>query len=277
MRWARTVLVATLVLAACGGGDGDSKVASEGDDASVTTEVGATSSTAVDGSAETVVAAGGSATTAPAGTSGTPAGATATTAAPGAAADNGAQPTPAGAYRYKVTGSSKLGAGPAQPIDMVSTTRVEHLGGGMVRQTSEDQQSVMQWTDGAILLHTLDLTRSGFERHFEAKPPVQYAPIPLAPGQQWGWSLTATGQPTTVRQDSRVDRLETITVNGAAVQAIVVVTKITLSGDVSGTIDLTQWVDTADGLPKRIHAKTNIVTFAYSSDTTSDFLDFAAA
>lgn len=276
MRWARMLLVATLVLAACGG-DGDSKVASEGDDTTTTAEVGATPSTAADGSPQTVVAAGGPATTAQAGTSGPAPGAPAPATAPAGGGVDTPQPTPAGGYRYHVTGSSKLGAGPAQAIDMVSTTMVEHLGGGTVRQTSEDQQSVLQWTDGAILLHTLDLTRSGFERHFEAKPPVQYAPIPLAPGQEWGWSLTATGQPTTVRQDSRVDRLETISVNGATVQAIVVVTKITLSGDVSGTIDLTQWVDTADDLPKRIHAKTNIVTFAYSSDTTSDLIGFDPA
>ena len=275
MRRVRTALVAaTLLLAACGGGD-DDKVSSEGgDDAITAVEPDATTSTVAEGSSDTVVAAGGTSPTAP-GPSTASAGSAGTGSAP--AADGAPQPPAPGAYRYHVTGSSKLGAGPAQPMDMVSTTQVEHLGSGMVRQTSEDQVAVTQWTGSAILLHSLDLTRSGFERHFEAEPPVQYAPIPLAPGQQWGWSLTATDKPTTVRQDSRVDRLETITVNGAAVQAVVVVTRITLSGDVSGTIDLTQWVDTADGLPKRTHAVTNIVTFAYSSDTTADFIGFAAA
>lgn len=271
----RTVLVAaTLVLAACGGGD-DSKVASEaGDDTATTAQPDVTSSTATDGSSETVIAADDPSPTVPGGPAASSGGGTA--AGPAPAADSGPQPPPAGAYRYHVTGSSKLGAGPAQPMDMESTTQVEHLGSGMVRQRSEDQVAVMQWTGSSILLHSLDLTRSGFERHFEAKPPVQYAPIPLAPGQQWGWSLTATDKPTTVRQDSRVDRLETVTVNGAPVRAVVVVTKITLSGDVSGTIDLTQWVDTADGVPKRTRAVTNIVTFAYSSDTTSDFIGFTA-
>jgi len=184
---------------------------------------------------------------------------------------------PAGQYRFHTSGTTKFGANPEQPVEMDTTTTVVHLGGGKVRQTSEDQESVLQWDGDEVLLHTLDLTRPGFERHFEAKPPVQYAPADLQVGQAWGWKLTATGLPTTIEQASRVDRVETITISGRSVDAVVVVTKITISGDVNGTIDMTQWVDRTTDLPARIHAKTNIVTYTFTSDTTSDFTGFTPA
>lgn len=68
--------------------------------------------------------------------------------------------------------------------------------------------------------------------------------------------------------------MEAITISGRSVDAVVVVTKITISGEVNGTIDMTQWVDRATDLLERIHAKTNIVTYAFTSDTTSEFTGF---
>lgn len=274
LRRAGALLAAALLVAACGGGGGSTKTASE-----ATT----TSTAAADGSATT--AANHQATTADGSSE-----VTTTTRSTDASSSGGASPTStaagndvaddtpglpaAGEYRYHTSGTSKFGANPEEPVNVDSTTTLVHLGGGKVRQSSEGQDTVLQWTDSQVLLHTMDFTRPGFERHFEAKPPVQYAPVTLQVGQKWGWELTATDFPTTVEQSSRVDRLETITVGGKAVKAIVVVTKVTLSGDVTGTIDITQWVDSGSDIPARIHAKTNIVTFGFTSDTTSDFTGF---
>lgn len=273
------VLVGALV-AACGGGGGGDKLAAEGDDATTTTATGDAPS-----GEDTDLDAGSGDSDAPARGGGSTGTGSAAGSAGGAATPTTLQNVPddtpgiprAGQYRFHTTGTTKLGANPEQPVDVDSTTTITHLGGGMVRQTSDDQTADLQWKGAQVLLHTLDLTRPGFERHFEAEPPVQYAPRELAVGQTWQWKLTATNLPTTVEQSSRVDRLEKVTVNGKSYDAIVVVTKLTISGDVNGTIDLTQWVDRAAALPVRIHAKTNIVTFGFTSDTTSDFTGFTAA
>lgn len=274
IRAVAVLAAAVLALAACGGGTKTTTAAG-----------GPTSSTpaGADGSAEAdtsgVAAGSPEATT-------TTAGATATTrqgSKPAASAPvaNVVDDTPglpaAGRYSFKTTGTSKFGANPSQPVDTVSVTTLEHLGGGLVRQSSEDQTSELQWSGAQVLLRTLDFTRPGFERHFEAKPPVMYAPVQPKVGDTWTWTLTAKDFPTTVKQDSRVDRREMVTVSGKKLDAVVVVTKITLSGDVSGTIDLTQWVDTATNLPARIYAKTNIVTFTFTSETTSDLTGFQPA
>jgi len=276
-RWDRVgrgvvTLAATLgLLAACGGGS-DTKVASTGDDA-VTTTTTEVAGAAGEGGGSEVVAAAPDDTAKDAGAGTGTANASATTTVAPVHDDTPGLPA-AGGYRYHTTGTSQIGANPAQAVDMDTTTTVEHLGGGKVRQSSDDQKALLEWSGSQVLLHTLDFTRPGFERHFEAKPPVQFAPTALKVGQKWSWKLTATGYPTTIDQTSTVDRLETITVGGKKVDTIVVVTKLTLSGDVSGTIDLTQWVSPSTSTPQRIHAKTNIVTFAFTSDTTSDLVGF---
>lgn len=273
-RRAATLVAVIGLLAACGGGSSGTKVASKGgggDNPTTTTEA-----VASDAGGE-VSTASPEGTTKPAanGSSGASSAGSTTTAAP--VQDNTPGLPAAGGYRYHTTGSSKVGANPSQPVNTDTTTTIEHLGGGKVRQSSEDQKALLEWSGSQVLLHTLDFTRPGFERHFEAKPPVQYAPVPLKVGQQWAWKLTATSYPTTVDQTSRVDRLETITLGGKKVDTIVVVTKLTLSGDVSGTIDLTQWLSTTTSIPQRIHAVSNIVTFTFTSDTTSDLTGFTPA
>ncbi len=264
------VVAAAGLLAACGGGS-DTKVASKGGDTSTTVMVEADASGAAGGDEVATASPDDTKTTGEA-SGGTAAGGTATTLA--TVHDATAGMPAAGGYRYHTTGSSKLGANPAQPVNTDTTTTIEHLSGGKVRQSADDQKALLEWSGAQVLLHSLEFTRPGFERHFEAKPPVQYAPLPLQVGQQWSWKLKATGHPTTVDQTSSVDRLETITVGGKEVDTIVIITRLTLSGDVSGTIDLTQWVSPSGNMPQRIHAKTNIVTLAFTSDTTSDLTGF---
>lgn len=271
-RTAVTLVAAIALLAACGSGSSGTNVASKGGDSTTTTS-GAPAS---DGGGE-VSTASPEDTTKPAanGSSGASGAASSTTVAP--VHDDTPGLPAAGGYRYHTSGSSKIGANPSQPVNTDTTTTIEHLGGGKVRQSAEDQKALLEWSGSQVMLHTLDFTRPGFERHFEAKPPVQYAPTPLKVGQQWTWKLTATGYPTTIDQTSRVDRLETIIVGGKKVDTIVIVTKLTLSGDVSGTIDLTQWLSTTTNIPQRIHAVSNIVTFTFTSDTTSELTGFTPA
>ncbi len=277
-RFCALAVVAVLV-AACGGGDDTSNVASEG---GVSTTIAGSDTTAVSlegdtGEVDTSAAEGASTeTTVKEQTSGGGK-TTVTTTAPAKVKDDTAGLPAAGTYRFHTTGTSKFGAQPSTKVDEETVTTVTHLGGGRLKQASEEQEAVLEWTDSAVLLHTLDFKTPGFERHFEAKPPVQYAPLPLTVGKAWKWKLTAQGYPTTLAQDSRVDRVETITVSGKKYDTTVIITKITLSGDVSGTIDLTQWVDTSTNTPVRTHAKTDITTFTFSSDTTSDFIKFTAA
>lgn len=270
------VAVAALLLAACGGGGGDdANVAARGGDASTTTALGG-GTDASTGGLEVEAGSGGatSSTAATEAPSGAGSKATAGAGSSASVSDDTPGLPAAGQYRFHTTGTTKFGANPEQPVEMDTTTTMVHLGDGKVRQTSDDQESVLQWTGDQVLLHTLDLTRPGFERHFEANPPVQFAPADLQVGQAWGWKLTATGLPTTIEQTSRVDRLETITTGGRSVDVIVVVTKITISGDVNGTIDMTQWVDRSTDVIARIHAKTSIATYAFTSDTTSEFTAF---
>lgn len=266
------LVVVALLFAACGGG-GDAKTNS--DAAGISASADATSTSAANHEAAAAGETSEATTTTRPAEASTSGGATPTTAAAAAGvADDTSGLPDAGEYHFHTTGTSKFGANPEQPVNVDTTTTVAHLGGGKVRQSSDDQVTVLQWTDSHVVMHTMDFTRQGFERHFEAKPPVQYAPVALQVGQKWGWKLTATDMPTTVEQASRVDRVETVTVDGKTMKAIVVVTKVTLSGDVTGTIDITQWVDPDSDLPARIHAKTNIVTFGFTSDTTSDFTGF---
>jgi len=270
-----SLVVALVALAACGGGDDPSKVASEGGEEGTTTSVGSDAGSEADGSS--VDAGDAASTTTPGATPGAGGGAAATSTSASSGGAPAAGIPAEGSYRYHTTGTSKIGAQPSEKVDEETVTTLTDLGGGKVRQASEGQEAVLEWTESAVLLHRLDLTQPGFERHFEATPPLQYAPRPLKVGQTWTWKLTAAGQPTTIAQDSRTDRTERVTVGGTTYDTIVVVTKVTLSGDVSGTVDLTQWIDVATENPVRVHAKTDITTFMFKSDTTSDFTGFTPA
>lgn len=66
---------------------------------------------------------------------------------------------------------------------------------------------------------------------------------------------------------------------GATVDAFVVDTVITLSGDVTGTIDLTAWVDPARRTAVRLDqvSDARLGVFRLRSDTTSQFLSFTPA
>ena len=188
-------------------------------------------------------------------------------------------PFAVGTYTSHTTGTSTLN-GTTEQVDRYDATTLEHVQGDDYRTSGGGFfVTVFRSTPTEVLLVTLDVDAPGFRRHFEPSPPALFFPIGAEPGRRWEWTITASDGPTTVAQSSTVAAPEVITVLGRDIEATVVDTVVTLSGDVTGTITTRTWVDPSTLQPLRVHAVSDVtvVTFRFQSDTTSTFAGFTAS
>jgi hypothetical protein len=268
--------IAALMLASCGGGGGGDNDATKTTGSSTTSAAKTSSTTATSTTAATSKTGGG------AGSSAT------TTVAP--------VPTPAakapanpkypsgrfalGTYTSHTTGSATYNGTPST-VDRYDRLILERINATDLRSRDGGNGfvQVLRVSSTEVRVVTLDINLPGFVRHFDANPPVLFFPIGAQPGRSWDWKLKASKALTTVAQTSTIGPSEKLTVLGRTVNATVANVKITLGGDVSGTITLKVWLDPAILQPVRTHAVSDVRfgAFTVKSDTTSDFAGFEPA
>ncbi|MGH9186342.1 MAG: hypothetical protein ACRD0U_11095 [Acidimicrobiales bacterium] len=263
---AAVVLAANVLVLATG-------AASDGDDVSTATtapvvapgvpgetvpgaDVGATDTTAAPAAAgETTTSAATSATQ--------PAGGATTTLPP----DEGPTMPAPGRYTYNVSGSSSLGQVPPQ-----ATILLERLSDTDQRETAESPQGntvqVNRYTADAVLLVSLDLQALG--KSFRPNPPVAFTPLPPEVGRSWEWTMSSTDSSITIHHLSTITGTEVVTIAGQPVDSFVVQTRLELSGQAQGRIDVTTWASPAHGLGVRTHTVTSVTyILPITSDITS--------
>ncbi len=262
--WAALVLVAGIVAAAVH--DDGSKVNTEarsGEDATTTTGASTTSTVAVatDSSSGTDATAGGSA----ASSDTTPetalggGGGTAPTSPPASAR---VHPDP-GTYTTDNNGTSSFGSVPPK-----STYTIELLDNGDTHETG-DFDLVLRWTPEAASIVSLKITMAGKEFDAPADGPLLFIPF-TNPPPQWGWSMTSTDGKTTIQQTASVTGNDAVTVAGTSVPTFVVDSTINISGDITGTVHLTAWVDPVTRLVVKQHTVTHVtLPIIVNSDITS--------
>lgn len=263
--WAALVLVLGVVAAVVH--DDGSNVATDarsGEHATSTT--GSTTTSAASGTdssasgAETTSAATGGAsdatadTTAPGGNGGP-----STTAATSAAR---VHPDP-GTYTTDNSGTSSFGSVPPK-----STYTIELLPNGDTHETG-DFDLVLRWTPDAASVVSLKIAMAGKEFNAPAGAPLLFIPFDSAP-PQWSWSMTSTDGKTMIQQSASVTGNDSVTVGGTAVPTFVVDSTINISGDITGTVHLTAWVDPVTRLVVKQHTVTHVtLPIVVSSDITS--------
>jgi hypothetical protein len=188
----------------------------------------------------------------------------------------------AGTYQFHTTGHASLSGSP-QNIDTTDGTLIEDVSDTDQRTTagsSQGQQvTVLRYSAEKVELVSLEL-RGAVSKTFNG--PVMLSPVPATVGQTWNWSMQSSDSDptkrTTLTQSSRVDRVETIVVNGQSVDTYVVETDLTFKSsptDLNGSGHMTTWVSTVYKLSVKNHSTLagTFATFSFDSDTTSELLD----
>jgi hypothetical protein len=166
----------------------------------------------------------------------------------------------------------------ADPVDRDVVVVVEELSATDQRMTTPGDQftsvTVLRYLETEVQLVSLDITAGPVNKAFHPAAPVTFAPLPGTPGQSWSWTITSTDGLTTVDQTSTIVGPETITVAGETFETIVVDTTLTISGDISATLQLTNWVRPADKLAVRTHSVSqgSYGVFTFSGDTVSELV-----
>ena len=169
-----------------------------------------------------------------------------------------------GTYTTDNQGTSSFGSVPPK-----STYTIELLANGDTHETG-DFDLVLRWTPDAASLVSLKIAMAGKEFDAPAGNPLLFVPF-TNPPPQWSWSMTSTDGKTTIRQTASVTGNDSVTVGGAVVPTFVVDSTIELSGDITGTVHLTAWVDPVTRLVAKQHSVINAMYGAvgFNSDITS--------
>lgn len=165
-----------------------------------------------------------------------------------------------GVYRYTAMGTERGGAGPlAITRDVPSAARlvVTPQGRGWEAELAYSRQHIesarYEPRDGAIVItwRRTEVTFAGFGRDDRrlVDPPSVFLPAQAAPGATW--SETYRTGDITVRSRNRIERSESVIVDGASVGALVVVSDSTTTGAHPGRRTDTLWWAPALGLPVR--------------------------
>jgi hypothetical protein len=194
----------------------------------------------------------------------------------GATAATRTMPLP-GSYRMASTGSASLN-GKAQTVPPETTFVIEQVSDTDQRFTSSNQSGAF-----VVLLRyaptEVDVVSLQFAgKTFEPSPPGQFAPVGVPPGTTWAWSATSSDGKTTLGVQGRYVGTETVTVADQAVDTDVVDLVFTISGDFTGTIQLTTWARSTDKLPVRQHTVVDAgdptrLLVHVQSDVTSQLVD----
>lgn len=171
-----------------------------------------------------------------------------------------------GTYTTTNSGTASLNGSP-QPVPPQGTYTIELLPNGDTHQTG-DFDLVTRWTPDAASLVSLKIAQANKE--FDLNPPGLFIPFSGSPSQ-WSWSCSSTDGKTTLDQSAQLTANDTVDVGGTPVATFVVDSTIKISGDLTGTVHLTAWVDPVTRLAVKQHTVVNAtyLTFNLKSDVTS--------
>ena len=273
MRRIATVVVLVLVLAACGGGGGggdDATSASSSEDDTTTTS---TAAETADGSSTTTSAAPAASPS----TTATPTDASAVeSAAPGSAAP---APLPAGTYRYRQSGSAKVGTETydAPPEGKLVADAAGADGKQVLHRyidpNGEPSDSTMRFgADGMFILDTL--VRMGeTEIRCTFEPPLAAPPWPPTVGATSSGHGDC-GSMFSTDVASEITEARTVDLDGRTYDAVVVRSVITTTGQFESKTDQVDWF--VPELRMSVHTEQEMTgrfgTFTFESSGTSDLL-----
>jgi hypothetical protein len=123
------------------------------------------------------------------------------------------------------------------------------------------------------MLVSFQLKAGDTTKVFNPASPVTYLLYNAPQGTSWSWSATSTDGATKLSATGSVGGTQTIVVNGESVPVVQITTDLTISGDISGTAQITAWVSPTYRLPliQRQVINANAATgYGFSSRLVSD-------
>jgi hypothetical protein len=256
------VLASVLLLAACGGSS--SPAASKASNAPTTGEA-ATSSPSVPapGGSAAANTSGGAPATTTGGSTSTGSTATGTTGgtSTGAATNNGGAASPfaaPGTYTYDTSGTVAAGASKRDAsgtatltVDPPAAGRQHSLLGNEQGRTEQD----ITVKSGGRFLVKLVITNPAFDKTFQPPAPVLLVPDPPTTGRSWSWTAKSTDGKTTASVTARIRGQETLTIGGTPTPTTVIESTLRLTGDITYTAQMQNWVDGAHRLSVKDHTQ----------------------
>ena len=163
--------------------------------------------------------------------------------------------TPAGTYRYAMTGSFTSTLTGTQPRDGESTLVVDPPSGtdqhSVKRSLTRTTDQVLRLQGGDALLVSLRIVYEGIDKEVRPSPPGLALPGDAGPGSHWSWRAVSTDTKTTVDSSFRVLRTEDVTVGPDRVEALLVELVLTITGDIVSTSRQMLWISTRQRLVVR--------------------------
>jgi hypothetical protein len=270
-------LASVLVLAGCGGSS--SPAASKPDGIpSTAVGVGSSPSAPAPGGSAAASTSGGAAAGKTTGTAATTSGGTGTAGSTttGAATDNGGTSSPfaaPGTYTYDTSGT--VTAGSSRDASGTATLTVDPPAAGrqhslLGNDQGRTEQDVTVKTGGTFLVK-LVITNPAFDKTFQPPSPVLLVPDPPTTGRTWSWTAKSTDGKTTAAVTARIKGQETLTIGGTPTPTTLIESTLQLTGDITYTAHMQNWVDRAHRLSVKDHTKGegSFGAVTFTSDITS--------
>lgn len=157
----------------------------------------------------------------------------------------------AGSYPATFSGSASIN-GRSQSVPS-SGSVVFTATGSDLRQSSPntpgDVKITQRFSTDKASLVSFQLKAGDATKVFTPASPVTFIPYGAAENTSWSWSASSSDGATHVSASARVGGSKMMTVDGTSVSAFEVVTSLTISGDITGTAELTLWVSNEYRLP----------------------------
>ena len=192
-----------------------------------------------------------------------------------------APPTPsriapdAGSYSATFSGSASVnGRGQSFP----SSGSVVFSGSGAdltqtAPKTPGNVSLTQHFTAAKSTLVSFQMKASDTTKSFRPSSPVTFLTYNAPAGTAWSWSATSTDGATHVSANAQVVGEQTLHVTGQDVAVMQIKTTLTISGDITGTAEITVWVSPTYRLPLQQRQVINAKTpsgYGFSTRLVSD-------
>ncbi len=156
-----------------------------------------------------------------------------------------------GSYGVDIAGSASVG-GRAQRVPTSGSVNFKSSGAN-VRQTSPDAPGdvvlLQRFTGDKSALVSLELTAGDTHKTFTPSSNATYLLYNSPSGTSWSWSATSTDGKTHVNASGHIGGSRDYNVGGIVVRTVEVVTNLQISGDITGSAELTTWASPEYRLP----------------------------
>jgi hypothetical protein len=157
----------------------------------------------------------------------------------------------AGDYPATFSGSATVnGRGQSVPT---SGSVVFNPTGSDLRQSSPntpgDVKITQHFSPEKASLVSFQLKATGSTKIFTPASPATFILYGAPQGTAWSWSASSSDGATHISASGHIGGAKTMSVGGQPVDVFEVVTSLSISGDITGTADLTMWVSSQYRLP----------------------------